>query len=54
MTMQRQTTNEQYVCLSQSEAKRPAQLVEMQWKHMVKVNTKITKAKTRPSAQPSL
>ena len=47
MIVQRQTTSEQYVCLSQGQAKRPAQLVAMQRKHMVKVNNKIATAKAR-------
>ena len=53
-TVQRQTRNEQYYCLSQGQAKCPAQLVAMQRKHMVKVNNKIAIAKARRSARPSL
>ena len=41
MTVQREATSEQYVCFSQGQAKRPAHLVAMKWKHMVKVNNKI-------------
>ena len=52
MIVQRQTASEQYVCLSQGQAKRPAQLVAMWWKHMVKVNNKI--AEPRPGYSPSL
>ena len=51
MTVQRQTACELYVCLSQGQAKRPAQLVAMQWKHMVEVNNKI--AEPRPGYSPS-
>ena len=54
MTLQRQTGSEQYVCLSQGQAKDPAQLVAMQRKHMVKVNKKIATAKARRSAWPGL
>ena len=42
--------SEPYVCLSQGQAKRPAQLVAMQWKHMVEVNNKI--AEPRPGYSP--
>ena len=41
MTVQRQTSSERYVCLSQGQAKRPAQLVAMHWAHMVEVNNEI-------------
>ena len=52
MTVQRQTASEPYVCLSQGPAKRPAQLVAMQWKHMVEMNNKI--AEPRPGYLPGL
>ena len=54
VTVQRQTASERYVCLSQGQAKRLAQLVAVRWKHMVKVNNKISIAKAKPSARPSL
>ena len=54
MIAQKQTRSEQYVCLSQGQAKRPAQLVAMQRKHMVKLNNKIATAKVRRSARPGL
>ena len=38
VTVQRQTSSERYVCLSQGQAKRPAQLVAMHWAHIVEVN----------------
>ena len=50
LTVQRQTRSEPYVYLSQGQAKRPAQLVAIQWKHMVEVNNKIAEA--RPSYSP--
>ena len=50
VTVQRQTSRERYVCLSQSQAKRPAQLVAMHWAHMVEVNNEI--AEPRPSYSP--
>ena len=50
MTMQRQTSSERYVCLSQGQAKRPAQLVAMHWAHMVEVNNEI--AEPRPGYSP--
>ena len=46
MTVQRPTSSERYVCLSQGQAKRPAQLVAMHWAHMVEVNNEI--AEPRP------
>ena len=54
MAVQRQTASEQYLCLSQGQAKRPAQLVAMQWRHWVKVKKKIATAKARQNARPSL
>ena len=54
MTAQRQTGSEEYVCLSQGQAKRPAQLVAMQRKDMVKVNNKIATTKARRSARHGL
>ena len=54
MTAQRETGNGQYVYLSQGQAKRPARLVAMQRRHMVKVNNKIATAKARRSARPGL
>ena len=51
MTVQRETASEQYLCFSQGQAKRLAQLVAMQWKHMLEVNNNI--AKPRPSYSPS-
>ena len=54
MTVQRQTASEQYVCLSQGQAKRPAQLVAMQWKHKVKAKKRIATAKAKQNASPSL
>ena len=50
MIVQRQTSSERYVCLSQSQAKRPAQLVAMHWAHMVEVNNEI--AEPRPGYSP--
>ena len=50
VTVQRQTASERYVCLSQGQAKRPAQLVAMHWAHMVEVNNKI--AEPRPGYSP--
>ena len=50
MTVQRQTSSERYVCLSQRQAKRPAQLVAMHWAHMVEVNYEI--AEPRPGYSP--
>ena len=50
VTVQRQTTSERYVCLSQGQAKRPAQLVVMHWAHMVEVNNEI--AEPRPGYSP--
>ena len=50
MTVQRQTSSERYVCLNQSQAKRPAQLVAMHWAHMVEVNNE--NAKPRPGYSP--
>ena len=41
MIVQRQTASEQYVCFSKGQAKRPAQLVAMQWKHMMKLNVRV-------------
>ena len=51
MIVQRQIASEQYVCFIQGQVKRPAQLVAMQWKHVLKVNNKI--AEPRPSYSPS-
>ena len=42
VAVQRQTSSERYVCLSQGQAKRPAQLVAMHWAHMVEVNKEIS------------
>ena len=50
MTVQRQTSSEQYVFLSQGQAKRPAQLVAMHWAHMVEANNEI--AEPRPGYSP--
>ena len=50
VTVQRQTSSERYVCLSQGQAKRPAQLVAMHWAHMVEVNNDI--AEPRPGYSP--
>ena len=50
VTVQRQTSSERYVCLSQGQAKRPAQLVSMHWAHMVEVNNEI--AEPRPGYSP--
>ena len=50
MIVQRETASEQYVCFSQGQAKRPAQLVAMQWKHMLEVNNNI--AEPRPGYSP--
>ena len=50
VTVQRQTSSERYVCLSQGQAKRPAQLVAMHWTHMVEVNNDI--AEPRPGYSP--
>ena len=50
VTVQRQTSSERYVCLSQGQAKRPAQLVAMHWAHMVEVNNGI--AEPRPGYSP--
>ena len=50
VTLQRQTSSERYVCLSQGQVKRPAQLVAMHWAHMVEVNNMI--AEPRPSYSP--
>ena len=50
VTVQRQTSSERYVCLSQGQAKRPAQLVAMHWAHMVEVNNEI--AEPRPGYSP--
>ena len=50
MTVQRETISEQYVCFSQGQEKRPAQLVAIQWKHMLEVNNKI--AEPRPGYSP--
>ena len=50
MIVQRETTSEQYVCFTQGQEKHPAQLVAMQWKHVVKVNNKI--AVPRPGYSP--
>ena len=51
MTVQRETASGQYLCFSQGWAKRPAQLVAMQWKHMLEVNNNI--AEPRPGYSPS-
>ena len=50
VTVQRQTSSERYVCLSQGQAKRLAQLVAMHWAHMVEVNNDI--AEPRPGYSP--
>ena len=50
VTVQRQTSSERYVCLSQGQAKRPAQLVAMHWAHMVEVNNE--NAEPRPDYSP--
>ena len=51
-TVQRQTASERYVCLSQGQAKRPAQLVAMHWAYMVEVNNE--NAEPRPGYLPGL
>ena len=51
MTVHRETASEQCVCFSQGQAKRPAQLVAMQWKHMLEVNNNIPEP--RPGYSPS-
>ena len=53
MTVQRETASEQYVCFSQGQAKRLAQLVAMQWKHMVEVNNKIAEPRSSYSPGPA-
>ena len=52
MTVQRQTSSERYVCLSQGQTKRPAQLLAIHWAHMVEVNNGI--AEPRPGYSPGL
>ena len=53
VTVQRQTSSERYVCLSQGQAKRPAQLVAMHWAHMVEVNNDIAEPRLGYSPGPA-
>ena len=53
MTVDRETASEQYVCFSQGQAKRPAQLVAMQWKHMLEVNNNIPEPRLGYSPSPA-
>ena len=53
ITVQRETASEQYVCLSQGQVKRLAQLVAMQWKHMLEVNNNIAEPRPGYLANPA-
>ena len=53
VTVQRQTSSERYVCLSQGQTKRPTQLVAMHWAHMVEVNNEIAEPRLGYSPGPA-